>query len=290
MFVNLNSPLQQLKHPLRKSIVVKRDDLIDPYISGNKWRKLKYTVEEARIQEKKHLVTFGGAYSNHLVAAAAACARTGLKCTGFVRGEQVDNELLMLCRLYGMHLIFTERTEYKEKRVLFEKHFGLDHDAFFVDEGGAGPLAVKGCAELVDELPNDTDHIFCAAGTGTTAAGLLKGVQQSGRKTKIHVIPVLKGGAFIADEIAGYTGNIDQLVLHTGYHFGGYAKTNPELIAYIKRFTAEEGMLIDPVYTAKMFFAIDDLISQNYFGENDRIIAIHTGGLLGILGMKEKFS
>lgn len=288
MFTNLYSPLHPLKHPSRTQILVKRDDLIDPYISGNKWRKLKYILSTAAEQQKTHLVTFGGAYSNHLVATAAACARMNLKSTAFVRGEAVENEMLLLCRLYGMNLIFTDRTSYKNKSLLFEKNFGDDKNAFFVDEGGASPEAVRGCAELINELPIVADHIFCAAGTGTTAAGLLKGIHQRSLKTFLHVIPVLKGGGFIADEILKHTGNLDQLVLHTDYHFGGYAKTQSALIHFIKRFTAEEGILIDPVYTAKMFFAIEDLSAKQYFKTEDKIVALHTGGLLGILGMKDR--
>lgn len=243
-------------------------------------------------QQKNHLVTFGGAYSNHLVATAAACSRKGLKSTAFVRGDEAEcsnNELLMLCRLFGMHLIFTDRTAYRHKKALFETNFSLDHRALFVDEGGAGPEAVKGCAEIINELPEDIDHLFCAAGTGTTAAGLLIGIHQRKLKTQLHVIPVLKGGDFIAEEIVRYTGSTEQLQLHTQYHFGGYAKTTPVLIDFIKKFTAAEGLLIDPVYTGKMFYALDQLISDEHFKPNDKIMALHTGGLLGLMGMKSKF-
>lgn len=289
MFADLYSPLQQLKQESRRQVSVKRDDLIDPYISGNKWRKLKYILETAANAQKNHLVTFGGAYSNHLVATASACARAGLKSTAFVRGEPVQNEMLMLCGLFGMKLIFTDRESYRNKLSLFNQYYGSDADALFVDEGGAGVDAVKGCAEIIDELPEDTDHLFCTAGTGTTAAGLLKGIHERKRKTALHVVPVLKGGDFIKDEILKYTDHITQLVMHTDYHFGGYAKTQPDLVAYIKGFIAQEGMLIDPVYTAKMFYAIDDLLARGYFKPGDKVVALHTGGLLGMLGMKEKF-
>lgn len=289
MFVNLNSPLQQLKHPRLSDLWIKRDDLIDPYISGNKWRKLKYILKDAAQKDKNQLVTFGGAYSNHLVATAAAAARLGLQSTAFVRGEEVVNEMLVLCKLYGMHLIFTDRETYKDKPACYQQHFGENAAAYFIDEGGASPEAVLGCAELISELPAGIDHIFCAAGTGTTAAGLLKGIQEAGWKTKLHVIPVLKGGDFIHKEIGRYTEITDQLVLHTDYHFGGYAKTQPQLLEFMKEFIASHGILIDPVYTAKMCFAIQDLTTQNYFKNEEKIVAIHTGGLLGIMGMKEKF-
>lgn len=290
MFENLNRPVQKLNIAPFSNLWVKRDDLIDPYISGNKWRKLKYLLQDAISKGKTHLVTFGGAYSNHLVATAAAAAKSNLRATAFVRGEAVKNEMLMLCTLFGMKLIFTERESYRDKVACFEQYFSKDDTAYFIDEGGASTQATIGCAEIITELPIQYDHIFCAAGTGTTAAGLLKGIQQNQLNTKLHVIPVLKGGDFIQDEMAKYVSVSAHLTLHTNYHFGGYAKTTPALIQFIQSFTATTGLLIDPVYTAKMFYAIIDLQKQNLINKEDKILALHTGGLLGILGMKEKFS
>lgn len=263
--------------------------MIDPYISGNKWRKLKYILKHVKLTGKNHLVTFGGAYSNHLVATAAAAARNNLKATAFVRGENVENEMLLLCKLFGMNLIFTDRESYRNKALIFDSNFKNDENAYFIDEGGASEAAIIGCSEIIAELPENYDHIFCAAGTGTTAAGLLRGINQHQLKTKLHVIPVLKGGEFIKNEIAKYENDLDNLILHTDYHFGGYAKTNSELLEFMKDFIAKTGILIDPIYTAKMFYAINDLICKNHFKKDAKILAIHTGGLLGILGMKEKF-
>lgn len=291
MFTDLHSPLQRLKHAHLSQFRVKRDDLIDPYISGNKWRKLKYILKDAVAKDKNHLVTFGGAYSNHLVATASAAARSGLKATAFVRGEKINNEMLVLCSLYGMELIFTGRDAYKDKHACYTAYSAEHPGTYFINEGGASPLAVLGCAEIIAELPQDTAHLFCAAGTGTTAAGLLQGIQKAGLKTKLHVIPVLKGGEFIREEMNHYVSADDaRLILHTDYHFGGYAKTKPDLLDFIRSFTARQGMLIDPVYTAKMFFAIDDLAEKNYFGKDEKIVALHTGGLLGIMGMKDKLN
>lgn len=289
MFTDLHSPLQQLKHSYLSGLWVKRDDLIDPYISGNKWRKLKYILQDVIAKRKTHLVTFGGAYSNHLVATASAAARSGLKATAFVRGEKVNNEMLVLCSLYGMELIFIDREAYKEKHACYAEYSAKHADTYFIDEGGACAEAVLGCAEIIAELPQDTAHLFCAAGTGTTAAGLLQGIQKAGLKTKLHVIPVLKGGEFIREEMSGYVSADDpRLILHTDYHFGGYAKTTPGLLDFIKGFTAKHGMLIDPVYTAKMFFSVNDLAFKGYFTKEEKIVALHTGGLLGIMGMKDK--
>ena len=287
--MQLPSPIHQVSYH-NKSFFIKRDDLIDPFVSGNKWRKLKYILLEAVKQDKKHLVTFGGAYSNHLLSTAAAAAKNNFKVTAFVRGEEVQNEMLMLCKLFGMQLHFVDRESYKNKRLLFEQHFADNHNAYFIDEGGASEEATIGCAEVITELSEHFDYIFCAAGTGTTAAGLLKGINQLGLKTELHVIAALKGGDFIRDQISRYENDLSKLHLHTNYHFGGYAKTTPELIAFIKDFTSNTGVLIDPVYTAKMMFAINDLIGKKVINKTARVLAIHTGGLFGLLGMKEKFN
>jgi 1-aminocyclopropane-1-carboxylate deaminase len=290
VFNNLYSPIQKIESFKLTNLFVKRDDLIDPYISGNKWRKLKYILQSAGIQNKNHLVTFGGAFSNHLVATAALASRAKLKSTAFVRGDEVNNEMLLICRLYGMQLIFVDRLAYKNKIELFRNHFAKDTNAYFIDEGGASEEAVMGCAEIIEELNDQYDHIFCAAGTGTTAAGLLKGINDNNLPTKLHVIPVLKPGAFIEDEIKNYIQPVNNnLQLHLNYHFGGYAKIKPELIDFMKHFIGDTGIMIDPVYTAKMFYAISDLAEKNIINKNDKILAIHTGGLLGLLGMKDKF-
>src|ERR1700748_2645069 len=168
MKINLEifSPVHQINDKLFDDlglkVFIKRDDLIHPIISGNKWRKLKYLLKKAQETNKTHLVTFGGAYSNHLLATAAAAAKFGFKATGIVRGEEVENDTLFLCRLHGMNLIFTDRDSYRDKQALFDKHFANDDQAFFIDEGGASPLGAKGCSELVDELTEAYDHIFCA--------------------------------------------------------------------------------------------------------------------------------
>jgi 1-aminocyclopropane-1-carboxylate deaminase len=289
VFEEIYSPVQKITFAPFNHLFVKRDDLIDPYISGNKWRKLKYILAKAEAENKKHLVTFGGAYSNHLVATAAAASRSGLKSTAFVRGEEVKNEMLLLCRLFGMKLIFVDRESYRDKHKLFKQHFTDDKQAYFIDEGGASPEATIGCAEVISELTETYDHIFCAAGTGTTSAGLLKGIKQHQLNTKLHIIPVLKGGSFIEDEIVQYTPLTNHLHLHLDYHFGGYAKTTPELINFIKTFTAQTGLLLDPVYTAKMFYAIVDLQKLGTIGKDEKILAVHTGGLMGLFGMKNKF-
>ncbi|MGF1922649.1 MAG: 1-aminocyclopropane-1-carboxylate deaminase/D-cysteine desulfhydrase [Bacteroidia bacterium] len=286
--LKIYSPVHSFSHDALTQIFVKRDDLIDPYISGNKWRKLKYILASAIENKKTHLVTFGGAYSNHLLATAAAAARSRLEATAFVRGDEVKNEMLFLCQLFGMHLIFVDRESYRHKQQLYQQYFENNDSTYFIDEGGASEEAVIGCAEIIDELIDSYDHIFCAAGTGTTAAGLLRGINDRKLDTQLHVIPVLKGGEFIADDIQKFEKDISKLHLHLDYHFGGYAKITPDLSYFIREFIANTGLLIDPVYTAKMFYAINDLVSKNAIKKDARILAIHTGGLIGMLGMKDK--
>lgn len=300
MFTNIYSPLQHLRHPVLRQLWIKRDDLTDPFISGNKWRKLKYILKDAVSSGKSHLVTFGGAYSNHLVATAAAAARASFQSTAFIRGEMVNNEILLLCKLYGMQLIFTDRDSYRDKTGLFERYFKNDPDALFIDEGGAGVLGVKGCEEIIHELPENTEHIFCAAGTGTTAAGLLSGLIKSNNKASLHVIPVLKEKNYISEQILHLLAmtektainNLedkeqnykDRLNIHQDYHFGGYAKVSDALLIFMKEFIHSTGIMVDPVYTAKLFYAIDDLSKKGKIDKDSKIVALHTGGLLGIFG------
>ena len=292
--LDIYSPVHQIKDQLFDerglSVFIKRDDLIHPIISGNKWRKLKYLLKKARAENKTHLVTFGGAFSNHLLATAGAAALFGFKATGFVRGDEVDNDMLFMCRLHGMNLIFIDRESYRNKHALFNRHFADDSDAFFIDEGGASPEAAQGCSELVDELPEYYDHIFCACGTGTMAAGIINGLSNRQINSQMHCIPALKGGEFLRGDINNLLLNMREYKLHTDYHFGGYGKTTPELIAFIKTFVAKTGILIDPIYTGKMLYAIYDMAAKGQFAFGSKILAVHSGGIWGLLGMKNKFS
>jgi len=287
------SPIEEITLPVfeqhKVRVFLKRDDMIHPFISGNKWRKLKYNLIKAQQQDKNHLITFGGAWSNHLLATACAAARFGFKSTAFVRGEDLNNEALFLCRTFGMKMIFTDRESYRDKHILFKRYFGNDDSAYFIDEGGAGEEAALGCSEIISELTDTYDHIFVAAGTGTTAAGIINGVYNQQRQTKVQVVSVLKGD-FLGEEIQKLGPLPDQFSLHTDYHFGGYAKTKPELLEFIQMFASSTGILLDPVYTGKMMFALTDLISKSEFPAGTRILAIHTGGIFALLGMKEKFN
>lgn len=292
---HIYSPEEQLHDPLftekKVNVFLKRDDMIHPFISGNKWRKLKYNIHEAQSLGKDHLVTFGGVWSNHLLATACAAAKFGFKSTAFVRGEDINSDVLVLCRLFGMKLIFTDRSTYREKRALFDKYFADDPQAIFIDEGGAGQNAVQGCAEIITELSRPYDHVICAAGTGATFAGLLHGMEISGVDTRCHCVPVLKGADFLKNDIHAYFNTPpSQYEFHENYSFGGYAKTTDELLRFIGDFSSRTGILLDPVYTGKMMYALYDMIRNDHFPAGSSILALHTGGLFGLLGMKEQIA
>jgi len=290
----ITSPVQKIEDAVfseqKIELYLKRDDLIHPLISGNKWRKLKYLLADAKFQHKRHLVTFGGAFSNHLLATASAGATFGFKTTGFVRGEEVTNDTLFMCSLLGMKLIFTDRNSYQHKPELFLQYFSDDPEAYFIDEGGASAKAAEGCTELVDELDEKFDHLFCACGTGTTAAGIINGLARNHLSTQFHAIPVFKKADWMQQEIEKYLLKEASFKLHTDYGFGGYAKTSPELLTFIKNFIAATGILIDPVYTGKMLYAVYDLARKQYFLPGTKILAVHTGGIFGLFGMKNLLS
>lgn len=278
------------------TLSIKRDDMIHPFISGNKWRKLKYQLTDARQQGKSHLVSFGGAYSNHLLALAAAAAKWGFKCTGFVRGEEALplNDTLFLCRQYGMELIHVSRESYREnKSDLVGQLIPDARGIYLIDEGGRSRLAVKGCAELVPELSRRYDHVFVACGTGTTLAGIAKGISErfgDDFSCQAEGIAVLKNADFLEKEIRALSEAPYPFRLHLDFHQGGYAKTNPHYLSWLKDFHRQHGLLLDPVYTGKMMYAIFQLAEQDYFQPGSRLLAIHTGGLFGLLGMKDRMN
>jgi 1-aminocyclopropane-1-carboxylate deaminase len=279
------TPVQEIHDPLFEKagvrVLVKREDLNHPYVSGNKWWKLKYNLEEAIKSNHQTLLTFGGAYSNHIYATAAAAHELGLKSIGIIRGEETLplNETLAFAKSKGMQLHYVSRENYRRKTesefiTHLKNQFG---DFYLIPEGGTNTLAVKGVSEFAQTLGNDFDYLCCAVGTGGTLAGLINGL--AGEK-KIIGFPVLKGGEFLKEEIENllltkYT----NWKLITDYHFGGYAKTSPELTRFINFFNTNTNILIESVYTGKVFAGVYDLIRKNYFEERSTILVLHTGGI-----------
>ena len=292
MNLPLIPPLQELSDSLllqkKIRVFILREDLIHPYISGNKWRKLYYNIEEAKLKEAEKLITFGGTYSNHIAATASAGKEFGFKTIGFIRGEEQLplNSTLSYAKSCGMELRYLSRTDYrmKEDAEFLNSILKNEKEYYLIPEGGTNELAVKGCEEITADLRVNFDYICCAVGTGGTISGIINSLK---KHQKAIGFPALKGGGFLKVEIAKYTTN-SQWELNLEYHLGGYAKVKPELINFMNSFKAQHQIPLDPVYTAKMLFGLWDLIEKDYFRAGSTIIVVHTGGLQGIEGMNER--
>ena len=246
------------------SLIIKPEYMNHPFISGNKLRKLKYNLQEARAHGYTTLVTFGGAYSNHIAATAAAGKEYGFNTIGIIRGEELvdkvaENPTLLFARDNGMQFKFVSRSVYRDKtNEAFIANLVDEFGNFYlVPEGGTNELAVKGCEEILVDGDEKFTHICCAVGTGGTISGL---INASKKHQKVLGFPALKGD-FLQNEIAKYTVR-DNWELVTNYHFGGYGKTTPELIEFMNWFYENTNIPLDPVYTGKMFFGIYDMIKQ----------------------------
>ncbi len=298
MNLYLPTPVQELQDPEIASygvrVLVKRDDLIHPVVSGNKWRKLKYNLAAARRQGHHTLLTFGGAYSNHIHAAAGAAAAAGFNSIGVIRGEPHEplNPTLAFAERVGMRLHYMDRARYRLKQTTpviaeLRRRFG---DFYLLPEGGSNGLAVHGCSEIVDELRGagwTFDAVVCACGSGGTLAGLAAGLP---RDALAVGVAALKGGGFLR-------GEVQRLLEESGrqaccqwdvaldYHCGGYARLNDNLVRFVRSFTARHGIPVEPIYTGKMFFGLYDLIRNGYFSRGETVVALHTGGLQGLAGM-----
>ncbi len=265
---------------------MKRDDLLHPVISGNKWRKLKYILDHALSLDADTIISMGGAYSNHLHALAYAGKVLGLKTIGLVRGEEPETltPTLLDVKNWGMTLKFVSRSDYRMLRQYkgWRDLPGLKPRQYWLPEGGAQALALKGVAELVAEIAIPYDTLCAPCGTGTTLAGIIDATQQ---QAAVLGFAALKNADFLAPEVAAMlsqSGNNWQINLD--YHFGGFAKTDNGLRAFIEDFELKTAIPVEPVYTGKMLFAIYDLIEKHYFKPGERIIALHTGGLQGKRG------
>lgn len=268
-------------------LVIKREDLIHPFVSGNKYRKLKYNLFEAKSFNKSMLLTFGGAFSNHIAATAYAGKAHGFETIGVIRGEELEDQIasnptLKFAQSCGMQFLFVSREAYRNKSTaeflkMLKEKFG---DFYLIPEGGTNDLAVKGCEEILQPNDLEFDYICCAVGTGGTIAGL---INASKKHQKLLGFPSLKGD-FLKQDIRKFA-HQEHWELMTDYHFGGYGKINSELITFINTFKSNYNIPLDPIYTGKMMFGIFDLIEKGYFSKNSKILIIHTGGLQGIVGM-----
>lgn len=274
-----------------------RDDLLHPELPGNKWRKLKYNLLEARRQGHHTLLTFGGAFSNHIAAVATAGRLLGLRTIGVIRGEATLplNPTLARAATNGMTLRYLDRSAYRRKQEPEFQQALLQAvgPAYVVPEGGSNSLALPGCAELVTELASHTsfDYLCVACGTGGTLAGLLTGLAPSQQAVGVAA---LKGGSFLPADIDALTlagtGRVyPNYEVRTEYHLGGYAHFSPELLHFVEQFNQRHGVLLDPIYTGKLLYGVLDLVRQGYFAAGSTVVAIHTGGLQGWQGFRQRF-
>ena len=278
------------KHNVR--LYIKRDDLIDENVSGNKWRKLKFNVLQALDKKCDTILTFGGAFSNHLVATAAACKKAGLKSIGIVRGEELDensNDTLKKCVEFGMQLKFVSRTEYQLKTDdLYLKDIHLEYrSTYIVPEGGSNFYGMIGCQEILKEIKENFDQVFVAQGTSATSCGILLALPEN---TVLNVVPVLKNYDSFAEmrKLLNYSlfdeevteELLEKVIVHSESHFGGYGKFNEELIDFIIKVKQEYNLPLDYVYTGKVFYQIIQMIQSGGL-DNQSLLFVHTGGLQG---------
>lgn len=259
------------------TVDILRADLVHPVISGNKWFKLRFYIEEALQLGKTTILTFGGAYSNHIIAVAAACHVAGLRSVGVIRGEEPErlSHTLQQTKEYGMQLHFSSRTAYAAKDVSPSL---IRSEIYTIPEGGYGAKGAAGAATLLDHIDHAYSHICCAVGTGTMMAGLLN----AAKAATVIGISVLKNNYSQEQEVRDLLINRQQAVylLHD-YHFGGYAKHTPALFEFMNRLYAQTGIPSDFVYTGKLFYAVQDLLQKDYFPAGSRLLLVHSGGLQG---------
>lgn len=291
-----NIPIQKINIDfLNKNgiqLYIKREDLIHPEISGNKWRKLKYNIQKAVELSCQRVITFGGAYSNHIAATAAAGRLNNIKTLGVIRGEETLplNPTLQLAKDNGMDFIYVSRVDYRGKEsVDFLSNHSIDSsESYIIPEGGANDLGLKGCQEIIENC-DEFDLFVCACGTANTFSGIVS-------KMKPHQsaigIPVLKNADFLNSEVQSnldrLNENKEQWKLNLNYHFGGYAKNNTDLVSFIQEFWIDHQVKLDPIYTGKAMYGLIDLLKTQEI-QARKILFIHTGGLQGVAGFEKRY-
>ncbi|MCH4828374.1 MULTISPECIES: 1-aminocyclopropane-1-carboxylate deaminase/D-cysteine desulfhydrase [Flavobacterium] len=288
----MNSLIQKIDIPLPHEITlfIKREDQIHPFISGNKYRKLKYNLKYLEKNHYDTLVTFGGAFSNHIAATAFACKEKGINCLGVIRGEELWKEIsynatLQFAQKWGMKFEFVTREQYRDKenvdfKDFIESKYGT---CYWLPEGGTNELAIKGCTEILNESDTVYDYICTAVGTGGTISGIINSALSH---QEILGFPALKGD-FLKAEVQSWVLNNKKWDMVNDYHFGGYGKVTEELICFLNNFYAKTKIPLDPIYTGKMLFGVIDMIHKGCFKSGAKILTIHTGGLQGIEGMNQ---
>lgn len=289
-FNNIHSRVQKILTHNGVELYLLREDEIHPTISGNKFRKLKYNLKAFQKEDYRAILTFGGAYSNHITATAAAGKEFNFQTIGIIRGEELvdkvdENPSLSFAKSCGMKFKFIDREAYRNKNhphfiEELKNEFG---NIYTLPEGGSNELAVKGCEEILNEQTFGFDFICSAVGTAGTISGIIRSTQSH---QKVLGFPALKNAGFLYDEIKVYTQK-QNFELMQNYHFGGYAKVSDELIDFINNFKRQYNVTLDPIYTGKMIFGLLEMIHSNRFESGQKILAVHTGGLQGINGINQ---
>lgn len=263
-------------------ISILRLDLLHPEVSGNKWFKLKYNLNTLIEQKKSCVITFGGAFSNHIAATAAACKQANILCIGIIRGEELshDNETLLNAKKNGMQIIGVSREEYKQKNneEYLQELIKKFPNSYIIPEGGDNELGAKGCSDILTSETLQYNKIFCACGTSTT----FKGISYSLKDNQfLYGVNVLKFDA---------VSDFENATILNDYHFGGYAKHTPELLNFKTWFERTYAIPLDYVYTAKLMYAVFDLINNNKLTKEDAILVIHSGGLQGNTSYEKRYN
>ena len=281
------TPIQEIQDPILDKagvrLLIKREDINHSFVSGNKWWKLKYNLEEAQRLSKKILLTFGGAYSNHIYSTAGAAHELGCKSIGIIRGEKTFplNHTLSFAISKGMKLHYVTREQYRNKTEseFINRLYDLFGDFYLIPEGGTNTLAVTGCEELAKTLGHDFDYVCCSVGTGGTLAGLINGLPSN---KKILGFSSLKGGEFLVEEVKRWLNrSLNNWSIISDYHFGGYGKTPDELKKFTEAFYKSFSVPLDPVYTSKLVYGVWDLVAKNFFNPGATVLILHSGGLQG---------
>lgn len=279
-------PVQELKFSgfiKGSEVYILRDDLIHPLISGNKWRKLKYIISHMLTNGKNHLITFGGPFSNHLVATAVAGKMAGIRTTGIVRGDEARNMNAFeeTCIAHGMNLVHVSRSAYRNPGLCMEEYVSMDSDTEVVGEGGGHPLAYAGCAEILDDLPETYDYIIMSVGTCTTMTGLVKAAAERKLQTRVIGISSLKNNKEPDALLASYPEQYWQM--EYDYHRGKYASSDPVLMQFIQKFRNETGIALEHIYTGKAMMALEDMLRYEKIPSGSRILFVHSGGIPALL-------
>ena len=292
VFNNANSTaLQKIDESLFEqhevSLYIKRIDQVHPLISGNKWYKLKYNLMHAKEQGYSTLLSFGGAYSNHIHALAYAGKLTGFQTVGVIRGEAHEalNPTLRFAAEQGMQLHYVNREQYRQKEAspIVQAIIAQYAPCYVIPEGGSNALAVRGCREIVNDISFPLDALCCACGTGGTFAGLVQGLSAAQRAIGFAV---LKGASFLERDVTGLLQTSESsskapwTICHD-YHFGGYAKLTPDLKEFVLGFEEKHAIAIEPVYTGKMLYGVYDMVRRGLFSQGEKIVVVHSGGLQG---------